>query len=676
MSLSWNEMRIVMDVPRENLKTILKQAQQVEMITEKNHYIITSLDLHTIDLEDFQYSKCNITGLRLVNEESVEYEALLTEINARSYRKKKRRMKTITSASAMIFDAVQLFAKALDELDVGKKIDSFPSLQCDDSNIKGTDGTTILNYMKSSKVHGLTGVVHFDGQGFRSSFTLDIMQLSNTGLRRIGSVMPGGVVNITEFVSMEEFNDFSPKRRKFVITTIKNEPFTMLKISRQKLTGNDRFEGFSIDLIEALSKELDFDYEIRIVADERYGAEVDKEKKIWNGMIGEVLRGDADMAVADVTMSTARESVVDFTMPFMSTGIGLLIKKPTEKVKSLFSFLSPFSMEVWIYVMAVVLGVSSVLCFVGRLSPYEWENKTPCNQDDTSLDNEFTMLNSMWFTFGSLMQQGCEVAPRSSSTRTIASFWYFFTLIMISSYTANLAAFLTIEKVVYPIENVRDLAKQTKVKYGCVGTGSTKSFFETSTIPTYKKMWEFMKANPDVFMQSNEQGKERVIQGNYVFLMESASIEFTIERVCNLTQVGGLLDSKGYGIASRKGNDSLAAWLTPAILKLQEHGVLHSLKDKWWKQKRGGGLCQENTGQSGSVRELGLSNVGGVFVVLLMGIVMAATVAILEFLWKFRKFQTSPRETVGRLLMEEIKLALTCGSSVKKLQNRKKVPSY
>lgn len=64
------------------------------------------------------------------------------------------------------------------------------------------------------------------------------------------------------------------------------------------------------------------------------------------------------------------------------------------------------------------------------------------------------------------------------STRTIAGIWYFFTLIMISSYTANLAAFLTVEKVVYPIEGAEDLSKQIEIEYGCLVSGSTKAFFQ------------------------------------------------------------------------------------------------------------------------------------------------------------------------------------------------------
>lgn len=74
---------------------------------------------------------------------------------------------------------------------------------------------------------------------------------------------------------------------------------------------------------------------------------------------------------------------------------------------------------------------------------------------------------------------------RAMSTRTIAGIWYFFTLIMISSYTANLAAFLTVEKVIYPVENAEDLAKQTKIKYGCLGSGSTKAFFKVHRLKVF-----------------------------------------------------------------------------------------------------------------------------------------------------------------------------------------------
>ena len=85
---------------------------------------------------------------------------------------------------------------------------------------------------------------------------------------------------------------------------------------------------------------------------------------------------------------------------------------------------------------------------------------------------------------------------RTFSTRTVAIMWWFFTLIMMSSYTANLAgtcfhteiqldnklnlAFLTNSKMSSPVNSAEDLSKQTKIKYGTYCCGSTNAFFKVS----------------------------------------------------------------------------------------------------------------------------------------------------------------------------------------------------
>lgn len=65
-------------------------------------------------------------------------------------------------------------------------------------------------------------------------------------------------------------------------------------------------------------------------------------------------------------------------------------------------------------------------------------------------------------------------------------------------------------------------------------------------------MFTYMAAHPELLTNDNSQGLEWAKTKNYAFLMESSSIEYIIERNCDVTQIGGLLDDKGYGIAMRK----------------------------------------------------------------------------------------------------------------------------
>ena len=175
-------------------------------------------------------------------------------------------------------------------------------------------------------------------------------------------------------------------------------------------------------------------------------------------------------------------------------------------------------------------------------------------------------------------------------SRFVAGWWYVFAVIIIASYTANLAAFLTVETMVEPIKEVEDLVGQQEIQYGMGKGGSTSKFFANSQIEAYQKLNQYMTGvdRDEVLMESNAAGADRVekMEGKFAFFMESSSIDYIVERKCNLSKVGLPLDSKGYGIVLKKGSP-FKALLDAKILRMQEDGTLHRLKTKWWKQKRG-----------------------------------------------------------------------------------------
>ena len=63
-----------------------------------------------------------------------------------------------------------------------------------------------------------------------------------------------------------------------------------------------------------------------------------------------------------------------------------------------------------------------------------------------------------------------------------------------------------------------------------------------------------MNNNEGMFVKSAKAGIERVSKedGKYAFFAESPWVDYIVERHCDLKQVGGLLDDKGYGIGLPK----------------------------------------------------------------------------------------------------------------------------
>lgn len=85
---------------------------------------------------------------------------------------------------------------------------------------------------------------------------------------------------------------------------------------------------------------------------------------------------------------------------------------------------------------------------------------------------------------------------------------------------------------------------------------TTPNLLQNSSNPTYVKMYNIMeRASPPVWADIVE-GERRVLGGDYAYLSESSSIEYRVERNCDLMQVGNWLDSKGYGIGLPKGSGS------------------------------------------------------------------------------------------------------------------------
>ncbi|XP_043271960.1 glutamate receptor ionotropic, kainate 2 isoform X2 [Venturia canescens] len=649
--------KLIIDTDPAHMQQFFRAILQLQMNDYRYHYMFTTFDIETFDLEDFKYNSVNMTAFRLVDLEQPKVSEILRQMERFQPigHAILNRTGVIQAEPALVYDSVQVFAHGLAALDRSHVLRP-ANLSCEKEE-PWDDGLSLYNYINSADLHGLTGHIEFN-EGKRNNFKLDLLKLKKEELVKVGEWKPGSGVNVTD---VSAFYETTAANITLVVMTREEKPYVMVREDKN-LTGNARFEGFCIDLLKWIAAQVGFQYAIRLVPDHMYGV-YDPETKEWNGIVRELMEKRADLAVASMTINYARESVIDFTKPFMNLGIGILFKVPSSQPTRLFSFMNPLAVEIWLYVLAAYMLVSFTLFVMARFSPYEWNNPHPCLAESEVVENQFSVSNSFWFITGTFLRQGSGLNPKATSTRIVGGIWWFFTLIIISSYTANLAAFLTVERMITPIENAADLAEQTEIAYGTLEGGSTMTFFRDSKIGIYQKMWRFMEAKRStVFVSTYEEGVKRVLEGDYAFLMESTMLDYAVQRDCNLTQIGGLLDSKGYGIATPKGSP----WrdkISLAILELQEKGVIQILYDKWWKNT--GDVCnRDEKSKESKANALGVENIGGVFVVLLCGLALAIVVAILEFCWNSKKNAQSSRSLCAEMA-SELRFAVRCGSRQK-----------
>uniref|UniRef100_A0A3B4ZIF1 Glutamate receptor n=1 Tax=Stegastes partitus TaxID=144197 RepID=A0A3B4ZIF1_9TELE len=369
---------------------------------------------------------------------------------------------------------------------------------------------------ESGNITGLTGTMDFKdsgsnshvqfeilGSSFSETFGKDIKRLATWdsvhGLN--GSLKESRIENGMQGVTVK-------------VVTLLEDPFVM--VAENILGQPKRYKGFSIDVLDALAKILGFKYEIYQVADSKYGSQLPNGS--WNGMIGDLINKRADLAVSAITITPERENVVDFSKRYLDYSVGILLRKPEEKI-NIFSLFAPFDLAVWACIAAAIPVVGVLIFLLNRLQALRSSSSQngPPGQPSNGVGSG-TLHSAIWIVYGAFVQQGGDGVVGSVALRIVMGSWWLFTLIVCSSYTANLAAYLTVSRMDHAIRSFQDLARQIDVDYGTVRDSAVYDYFRNKgTNPleqdsTYAELWRTISKNNgmDYSVSSPSEGIRKV----------------------------------------------------------------------------------------------------------------------------------------------------------------------
>ncbi|XP_074647409.1 glutamate receptor ionotropic, NMDA 1-like isoform X3 [Tubulanus polymorphus] len=388
-------------------------------------------------------------------------------------------------------------------------------------------------------------------------------------------------------------------------------------------------KGYCMSMLKEIAASENFTYDVHLVADGQYGSyEVrnGSSGKQWNGMIAEILNNQADLIIAPLTIDPDRALVVEFTKPFKYQGLTILVKKQ-EKNSSLGSFLQPFQDTLWILVGLSVHVVALVLYLLDRFSPF---GRFKLAKNSDTEEDALNLSSAMWFAWGVLLNSGIgEGTPRSFSARVLGMVWAGFAMIIVASYTANLAAFLVLDRPEASITGIDDARLRNPQKdftYGSVRGSSVLAYFkhrvELSTM--YRTMEEFNSNTPEEAIQKVKKKKLNA------FIWDSTRLEYEASKDCDLVTVGELFGRSGFGIGLRRKSPWVNR-ISLKILNMHERGSMEKLDTKWILVEPTSQECKEG---DQSPATLGLTNMAGVFMLVAGGIIAGVFLIFIEIAYK------------------------------------------
>ncbi|XP_025836924.1 glutamate receptor ionotropic, NMDA 2B [Agrilus planipennis] len=384
--------------------------------------------------------------------------------------------------------------------------------------------------------------------------------------------------------------------------------------------------GFCIDLLEKFSEELGFTYELVRVEDGKWGV---NENGKWNGLIADLANRKTDMVMTSLTINAEREAAVDFSVPFMETGIAILVAKRTGIISPT-AFLEPFDTASWMLVGVVAIQAATFTIFLFEwLSPSGFNMRLSLNQGSTT-PHRFSLFRTYWLVWAVLFQAAVHVdSPRGFTARFMTNVWALFAVVFLAIYTANLAAFMITREEYFEFKGLDDPRLSRPF--------SNKPMFKFGTIPwshsdsTIAKYFPIMHHYMQEFNKTSvEEGVEAVLSSDLdAFIYDGTVLDYLTvqDEDCRLLTVGSWYAMTGYGLAFPR-NSKYLKMFNKKLLDFRENGDLERLRRYWMT-----GTCKPGKQEHKSSDPLALEQFLSAFLLLMAGILLAALLLLLEHLY-------------------------------------------
>ncbi|XP_037072031.1 glutamate receptor ionotropic, NMDA 2A-like isoform X2 [Pollicipes pollicipes] len=377
--------------------------------------------------------------------------------------------------------------------------------------------------------------------------------------------------------------------------------------------------GFCIDLLEKFAKDLMFTYDLVRVDDGKWGT---IENGSWNGLVGALMNRKGDVVITSFNINSERESVIDFSVPFLDTGTTIVVAKRTGIISPT-AFLEPFDTASWTLVVFVAIHATALTIFLFEwLSPSGYNMKTVAPRD-----HKFSLFRTYWLVWAILFQAAVHTdCPRGLTARFMASMWALFAVVFLAIYTANLAAFMITREEFHELKGIDDDRMVFPNSFEPPFRAGTVLYTNTEMVLRKHKPQQFrhilQHTRADV-----QEGIKHIKTGELdAFLYDATVLQYMVAQDddCEILTVGSWYGMTGYGVGFRRGSKYVDQF-NKKLMQYNDHGDIERLQRFWLT-----GACKPQKQHKRASEPLALEQFLSAFLLLGCAILLACAILACE----------------------------------------------
>jgi len=332
------------------------------------------------------------------------------------------------------------------------------------------------------------------------------------------------------------------RAQDLTVATVTRPPFSMIE------DGKDT--GFSVELWHAIATDLGLSYEFRRA--DQFGE-----------MLEQTQANAADLAIANISITSAREEAMDFSHPIYASGLQIMV--PTNGQSS------PLLKALFSAELLLAIAGAFALLLGGGMLMWWFERRSQPYFDKPAAKAVFP---AFWWALNLVINGGFEErVPQSFFGRIFGTTLVLSSLFIVSVFVAYITAAMTVDAIQNSVNSVKDLYSKR------VGTisGSTASAFLNDRDLSYRGYDDFGDLT-----RAFEEGMLDAV----VFDAPILAYYTNTQGQDSAALVGNVFLPENYGIALPVGSD-LKEPINRALLKLRENGAYEQIRRKYFGMSGG-----------------------------------------------------------------------------------------
>ncbi|CAG2053243.1 unnamed protein product [Timema podura] len=368
-----------------------------------------------------------------------------------------------------------------------------------------------------------------------------------------------------------------------------------------------QMEGFMGKVWTYLEALMNFTTVYYATPDSAWGSK--EESGDWNGMIGHLTRGEADVAPNLFMMTKERNEVVDFTHPFMLTKYYVHIHRPHSVWVSWNSFLSPLHDHLWWTIVAALMVLSTCLYYC---------------------EPNFNISSSIFCILSTYTHQDFNPIPSTLRGRGILLASHVVSMVVIAAYSATLISLLAVQHNQAPFNTFSQLLQLRSYQFGVTAMSGEYDMFSKSNQPVIKTIHQMLMVPDKLNFPPNElEGLNRVCSHKYAYMTSDVAMWYVISQAkCSVMSI------------------AIDMYRVPATMALQRSSPYSHLINHYVERLRSSGVTAKlirsesfpnEAHEETPILEAELSDIAGVFAVLITGTILAVILLASECILSFKQ---------------------------------------